>query len=224
MCRPDPEKRLYCGMDVAENRLSGGPAALRMLGIALVTACLLTFGTIGARFLNPHPNPFPAGERGPQRIGKRPYSPWASTPRLAAGSTLGVHFRPTSFTTMSGSSDLKAVLPVSGTSDLKAVLPVPPSATRVYGVRQSDNPAAVIMMYASSGLSPEQIAEFYLQEMPIYGWREGEAEERELNKYAEGIMLFFRRTGRECVIYVESEGPGATWTVVARPMIIGGKQ
>ena len=157
---------VYCGMD----------AALRILGIATVTACLLAVGTIGTRFLN-------------------------TTPAHARAS----------FTT------------VPGAPDTDASMPMPPSSKRMYAIRQSNDPNSVITNYATPSLSPEQVAEFYLEEMPIYGWVEGEAEEQELNKHVEDIMLFFRKTGRECVICVGSEGIGAAWTIMMRPVIIGGR-
>ena len=150
-------------------------AALRILGIATVTACLLAVGTIGTRFLN------------------------TTTTRAR-----------TSFAM------------VRGAPDTDASMPVPPSSKKVYAIKQSDDPNSVITMYASPSLSQEQIAEFYLEEMPIYGWREGEIQEQLLNRYAEDIILFFTRTGRECVICVGSEGIGAAWTIVMRPVIIGG--
>lgn len=156
---------LYCGMD----------AALRILGIAVVTACFLTVGTIGTRFFN-------------------------TAPARAR----------TSFAI------------VAGTSDTDTAMPLPPSSKRMYAIRQNDDPNAVITMYATPSLSPEQIAVFYLEEMPIYGWREGEAQEQQLNKYVEDIILFFRKTGSECVICIGSEGVGAAWTIVMRPVIIGG--
>jgi hypothetical protein len=79
-------------------------------------------------------------------------------------------------------------------------------------------------MYTTPSLSPEQVAEFYLDEMPSYGWRARELQEQELNKHVEGIMLYFRGLGKECVIYVGSEGVGATWTIMVRHVIIGGKR
>ncbi len=152
-------------------------AALRILGIATVTVCLLTIGTIGTGFLNTAP----ARTR-------------------------------TTFVT------------VAGASDTDAAMPMPPSSRRMYAVRENDDPNAVIAMYATPSLSPEQVAEFYLEEMPIYGWREAEAWEQELNKHVEEIMLFFRKTNRECLICVGSEGIGAAWTIMMRPAIIGGRR
>ncbi len=158
---------LYYGMD----------AAFRILGIAMVTACLLTVGTIGARSLN-------------------------TTPARAR----------TSF------------VMVPGASDTNTAMPLPPSSKRMYAIRQDNDPNALMTNYATPSLSPEQIAEFYLEEMPIYGWREGEVQEQQLNKYVEEIMLFFRKTDRECMILVGSEGDGATWTIMMRPVIIGGRR
>ena len=158
---------LYCGMDIA----------LRILGIAMVTACLLTVGTIGTRLFNAAPS--------------RARTSFAMVP---------------------------------GASDTDTAMPLPPSSKRMYAIKQNNDPNAMITMYATPSLSPEQIAEFYLDEMPIYGWREGEAQEQQLNKHVEEIMLFFRKTGSECLICVGSEGVGAAWTIVIRPVIIGGRR
>lgn len=151
--------------------------ALRLVGIATITVCLLAVGTIGTKFLN-------------------------ITPVRAR----------TSFTM------------VPDASDADAAMPVPPSSKRMYAIRQSDDPNSLMAMYATPRLSPEQIAEFYLQEMPIYGWIEAETQEQQLNKHVEDIILFFRKTGRECMICVGSEGIGAAWTIVTRPVIIGGER
>ena len=113
---------------------------------------------------------------------------------------------------------------VSDASDTGTDMPVPPSSKRIHAIRQSDDSNSVIIGYATGSLSPEQIAEFYLEEMPIYGWIEGAAQEQQLNKHVEDIILFFRKTGRECVICVGSEGVGAAWTIMMRPIIIGGRR
>lgn len=113
---------------------------------------------------------------------------------------------------------------VSGAIDLENILPVPPSGKRVYAFRQTDDPDSMMIMYLSRSLAPEQAAEFYLDEMPVHGWREGENEEQELNKHVEDIMLFFKRQGRECTIYIEPDGSGAVWTVISKPVIIGGSR
>ena len=152
---------------------------LRVFGIAAVSACLLTAGTIGARFLH--------------------------------ASSSGKSLRPrTSFAA-------NADMPSPDTD-----IPLPPSSKRVYAIKQAGDPNAVMTMYATPRLSPAQVAEFYLDEMPSYGWREHELREQELNKHVEDIMLYFRGTGKECIIYVGSEGVGAAWTVMVRHVIIGG--
>lgn len=113
---------------------------------------------------------------------------------------------------------------VRGAPSVDLAMPLPPSSKRVYAIKQANDPNAVITMHATPSLSPEQVAEFYLDEMPSYGWREQESQEQELNKYVEDIMLYFRGSGKECIIYVGSEGIGAAWTVMVRPVIIGGKE
>ena len=47
----------------------------------------------------------------------------------------------------------------------------------------------------------------------MMNWRSGKSRNKR--------CTLFRRTGRECVIYVGSEGSGAAWTIMIRPVIMG---
>lgn len=111
--------------------------------------------------------------------------------------------------------------PIS-TAPAASLLPLPESADMVYAFEQKDDAAAAMMMYWSNALAPEETVDFYNAAMPGRGWRKMTAREEVLNKFAEGIMLYFVRPGRECTVYVEPRGSGSAWTVIVRPVIIGG--
>ena len=99
---------------------------------------------------------------------------------------------------------------------------MPPSGRVVYPIRQANDPNSVIVMCQSESLGPGHVAEYYAGAMAAQGWKEARGVENELNRHAEGIMLFFTRTGRECLIHVQEAGTGARWVVVLKQRIIGG--
>ncbi len=112
--------------------------------------------------------------------------------------------------------------PIS-TAPATSLLPLPESADMVYDAfEQEDDAAAAMVMYWSNTLAPEETVNFYNAAMPGRGWRKMTAREGVLNKLAEGIMLYFVRPGRECIVFVEPRDPGSAWTIIVRPVIIGG--
>jgi hypothetical protein len=111
---------------------------------------------------------------------------------------------------------------VSDEEALRSGFPLPPSAQFVDAIGQVGNTRAVMAMYKTQSLTAGQVAEFYCTEMVKKGWLEYGPVSNELNRHAEGIMLFFRRKERECLVHIEEDGIGTKWVIMLKAKILGG--